>query len=79
MEVTNGRCHFGDKIEVKGKRTATVGLFEGIGLTEDGKPRILIRVFDSPILFAYDFDEVVEVMVLKPAPQGDRVEMAEPR
>jgi hypothetical protein len=57
-EETKQLVEPGSRVTVHGKRTQSTGIFAGVGITEDGKARVIIRVPNSPIPFAYDFDEV---------------------
>jgi hypothetical protein len=54
----------GLKVTVIGKRTQTTGIFGGVGITEEGKARVIVRVPNAALPFAYDFDEVERIEVV---------------
>lgn len=60
-EETRQMLEPGCKVTVHGKRTQTTGAYRGVGLTEDGKPRVIIDVPGAAIPFAYDFEEVTRI------------------
>jgi hypothetical protein len=65
IDYTVERINPGDLIKVEGKLTETTGKFVAIGLNEDHEPRILLEVATAPILFAYNFGEIVSIEMVE--------------
>lgn len=61
IERIETHLHVGDKIDVKGVRTATVGDYLGVVLTDVGEPMIALGVNDNEVPVVYAFDEVKSI------------------
>jgi hypothetical protein len=54
----------GLRVTVRGKRTETTGTFRGVGISQGGKPRVILDVEGALCPYAYDFDEVESIEVI---------------